>query len=57
MPQRGDDWNEEGWTSCVKLELSSGEHSFELKYIDETINMVIETDTAFVHSLRLSYKK
>ena len=57
MPQRGDDWNEEGWTSCVKLELSSGEHSFELKYIDETINMDIDTDTAFVHSLRLSYKK
>jgi hypothetical protein len=57
MPQRGDDWNEEGWTSCVKLDLSSGEHSFELKYIDETINMDIDTDTAFVHSLRLSYKK
>ena len=57
MPQRGDDWNEEGWTSCVKLELSSGEHSFELKYIDETINMDIDTDSAFVHSLRLSYKK
>ena len=57
MPQRGDDWNEEGWTNSIKLELTSGEHSFELKYIDETINMDIDTDTAFVHSLRLSYKQ
>ena len=56
MPQRGTDWNESGWTNSVKLELTSGEHSFELKYLDETVNMDIDTDTAFIHSLRLSYK-
>ncbi|MBP5488615.1 MAG: calcineurin-like phosphoesterase C-terminal domain-containing protein [Bacteroidales bacterium] len=56
MPQRGTDWNEAGWTNSVKLDLTSGEHTFELKYVDETINMDIDTDTAFIHSLRLSYK-
>ena len=56
MPQRGTDWDETGWTNSVKLELTSGEHSFELKYLDENVNMDIDTDSAIVRSLRLSYK-
>ena len=56
MPQRGTDWEEKGWTNSVKVDLTSGEHSFELKYLEENINMDIDTDTAVIHSLRLSYK-
>ena len=56
MPQRGTDWEETGWTNSVKIDLTSGEHSFELKYLDENVNMDIDTDTAIVRSLRLSYK-
>ena len=56
MPQRGTDWTETGWTNSVKVDLTAGEHSFELKYLEENINMDIDTDAAFVHSLRLSYK-
>ena len=56
MPQRGTDWSETGWTNSVKVELGAGDHSVELKYLDENINMDIDTDSAVVHSVRLSYK-
>lgn len=57
MPQRGTDWKETGWTNSVKVDLGSGEHTVELKYLEENINMDIDTDTAVVHSIRLSYKQ
>ena len=56
MPQRGTDWNEVGWTNSVKVELKAGDHTVELKYLEENINMDIDTDNAVVHSIRLSYK-
>ena len=57
LPQRGDDWNDRGWTNAVKLELSAGKHSFELRLIDENINMNIDVDSALIHSIRLTYKQ
>lgn len=56
MPQRGTDWSEVGWTNSVKVDLTSGEHSIELRYIEENVNMDIDTDSAVVRELRLSYK-
>ena len=55
--QWGDDWNDRGWTNAVKLELSAGKHSFELRLIDENINMNIDVDSALIHSIRLTYKQ
>ena len=57
LPQRGDDWNDRGWTNAVELELSAGKHSFELRLIDENINMNIDVDSALIHSIRLTYKQ
>lgn len=57
LPQRGEDWNDRGWTNSVELELSAGKHSFELRYIDENINMNIDVDNALTHKIRLTLKK
>jgi len=56
MPQRGTDWNESGWTAASRVELTAGEHTLELRYSDDNINMDIDTDNAVVHQVRLSYK-
>ena len=57
MPQRGDDWNETGWSNSVEVELSAGKHTLELRYIDENINMNIDVDNALTHKLRITFKK
>ena len=56
MPQRGTDWNESGWTAAAEVDLTAGEHTLELRYTDENVNMDIDTDSAVVHQVRLSYK-
>lgn len=56
LPQRGDDWNARGWTNSVQVELSAGKHTFELRYIDENINMNIDVDNALTHKMRLTLK-
>ena len=56
MPQRGTDWNETGWTAPARIELTAGEHTLELRYPEENVNMDIDTDNAVVHQVRLSYK-
>ena len=56
MPQRGTDWNEAGWTAPARIDLTAGEHTLELRYPEENVNMDIDTDGAVVHQVRLSYK-
>ena len=56
LPQRGDDWNARGWTNSVQVELSAGKHTFELRYIDENINMNIDVDNALTHKMRFTLK-
>lgn len=54
MPQRGDDWNLSGYTQPVKVELSKGHHTIELRYVEENINMNIDTDEAVLKTLRIT---
>lgn len=54
LPQRGDSWEEYGWTNAVQLNLSAGKHTIEIRYLDENINMNIDTDAAYVRNLRIT---
>lgn len=54
MPQRGpEDWTSKGYTLPIRVSLTAGRHTVELKYFDENINMNIDTDSALVRSLRV----
>lgn len=53
MPQRGTDWNDRGWSTCLNVKLHRGRHRMELRYPEQNINMNIEEDRAVVHSVCL----
>lgn len=55
LPQRGDDWNLSGYTQPIKVTLSKGHHVIELRYVEENINMNIDTDEAVLRALRVTY--
>lgn len=54
FPQRGDSWDDRGWSNPVKVELSQGKHSLELRYLEENVNMNIDIDAAIIHNVRIT---
>lgn len=55
MPQRGkNNWEDKGWSNSVKVELQRGQHTIELRYLEDNINMNVRKDSAIVHSIRLT---
>lgn len=54
FPQRGaDTWDLYGWSNPVKVYLKKGRHKIGLRYLNENININIDTDRAHLKSLRL----
>lgn len=53
FPQRGDDWSAMGYTQPVRVSLKNGNHTFELKFADENVNMNIDVDNAQVNNLQI----
>lgn len=54
FPQRGEDaWHLYGWSNPVKVYLKKGTHRIGLRYLKENINMNIDSDKAYLKSLRL----
>lgn len=54
LPQRGDSWDAKGFTQPVKVKLSAGNHSLELRFLEENINMNIDVDNVVLRGLRIS---
>ena len=54
LPQRGDDWNDCGWTNRIPVHLTKGRHTVGLVYGQDNININVETDCAIVHTIRLT---
>lgn len=53
FPQRGDSWEDAGWSNTAKVYLSEGRHTVQLKYEHENVNMNILVDEAVLHCIRL----
>ena len=53
LPQRGTDWTLRGLTQPLRIGLTAGKHIVELKYLEDNVNMNIETDSAVINSLRI----
>ena len=57
FPQRGwDAWDVWGWTVPTPVELTSGKHSFELKFNEENDNMHIDINDFAVRGIVLMKK-
>ena len=54
MPQRGDSWDAKGFTQPIRVKLSAGNHSLELRFLEENINMNIDVDNVVLRGLRIS---
>lgn len=54
FPQRGDSWDELGWSCPVKVHLTKGTHAIELRHDELNVNMGVTKDEARIHTLRLS---
>ena len=55
MPQRGDSWDDKGYTQPITISLEKGNHTIDIKFEDDNRNMNIDTDNALLRNIRLTY--
>ena len=57
MPQRGDSWEDRGFTQPMEVYLEAGSHVLVIKYLEDNINMNVGVDSARIHAIWLTYEE